>query len=256
MKWTDFYIWYSQFANSLAEPIYQLSRGSNIPVLVALLLGLAGATAPCQISANVGAFGYVARFAGNGEATLNQALGFVAGKVLAYSLIGGAVIFLGTQMEAISQNLIPVISLIRKGMGPVFILSGLIMLGLFKFRKTVGENAKDKLLKFVPKQGIWGAFLLGIVFSLVFCPTLFLLFFGMLIPLGIQSTGGVFFPAVFAVGTALPLLFLAYLLAVGGDALKKKFVRCAGKINRVVTKIVAVVFIVLGLNDTILYWML
>ncbi|WP_018130229.1 urease accessory protein UreH domain-containing protein [Effusibacillus pohliae] len=254
MNWTDFYFWYSQFANSLMEPIYQLSRGINMPVLAALLLGLAGATAPCQISTNIGAFGYVARYAGDGNATFNQAISFVAGKIVAYSLIGASVIFLGTRMDVISQNLIPVITVIRKGMGPIFILSGLIMLGVFRFRKTVGERLKDRLLKIVPKQGIWGAFLLGVVFSLAFCPTLFLLFFGMLVPLGIRSTGGVFFPAVFAVGTTSPLLFLVYALTLGSDALKKKFVKHAGKINRVVTRAVAIVFILLGINDTLLYW--
>ncbi|MFC4767401.1 sulfite exporter TauE/SafE family protein [Effusibacillus consociatus] len=256
MEWTELYRWYSQFANSLAEPIYKLSDGVNIPILVALLLGLAGATAPCQISTNIGAFGYIARYTGNSEVTFNQALGFVAGKVLTYTLLGGSVILLGTQMQEISQNLIPVIEVIRKGMGPIFILSGLVMLGVFRFRKTVGEAIKDRLLKVVPKQGIWGSFFLGFVFALAFCPTLFLLFFGMLVPLGIRSTGGMFFPAVFGIGTALPLLFLVFLLALFGDAIQKNFVKKAGKINRVVTKIVAVIFIFLGINDTFLYWTL
>lgn len=256
MQWIDLYSWYSQFTNSLAVPLYELSRGVSVPVLVSLLLGLAGATAPCQISTNIGAFGYVARYAGDGNETFNQALGFLSGKILAYSLMGGTLIFLGTQMETVSQNLIPVITVIRKGMGPVFILSGLVMLGVFRYRKTVGERLKDQLLSIVPKRGIWGAFLLGIVFSLAFCPTLFLLFFGMLVPLGIRSTGGIFFPAIFAVGTVLPLLFLAYFLAIGGDALTKKFVKNAGKMNRVVTKTVAVIFILLGINDTFLYWIL
>ncbi|MFC4769587.1 sulfite exporter TauE/SafE family protein [Effusibacillus consociatus] len=252
--WIEWYQWISQFFNSLGQPIYELSRGVNIPVLVALILGLAGATAPCQISTNVGALAYVSRYVGNGEATFNQALGFVAGKIFAYSLIGGTVIFLGTRMEVVSEHLIPVIEVIRKGMGPIFLVSGLVMIGVFRFRKTIGEGIKDKLLRIVPKQGVWGAFFLGNVISLAFCPTLFLLFFGMLVPLGIRSTGGIAFPAVFAVGTALPLLLLSFLLATGSDALKKKFVKNSGKINRVVAKIVAVIFILLGINDTLLYW--
>ncbi|BCJ88351.1 urease accessory protein UreH domain-containing protein [Effusibacillus dendaii] len=256
MKWTDFYIWYSQFANSIVGPIAQISRGIPIPILAALLLGLAGATAPCQISTNIGAIGYIARYTGDEQATFRQTFAFVIGKILAYTLIGGTVILLGTKMNVISQNLIPVIGVIRKGMGPLFVLSGLVMLGVFSFRKTVGEGIKNKLLQKVPKQGAWGALLLGIIFSLAFCPTLFLLFFGLLVPLGIQSNGGVLFPAVFALGTALPLLLLAYFLAIGGDALKRKFVRQAGKINRIVVKVVAIIFILVGINDTFLYWML
>ncbi|GAX91629.1 cytochrome c biosynthesis protein [Effusibacillus lacus] len=250
------YSWYAQLANSLAEPIHELARGTEIPILVALILGVAGATAPCQISTNMGAFGYIARYSENSEATFGQALGFVAGKILTYSILGGTVIFLGTQMESISEYLIPAIEVVRKGIGPVFLISGLAMLGVFKFQSTVGEGLKNQLLRIVPKRGAWGAFLLGIVFSLAFCPTLFLLFFGTLVPLGMQSTGGIFFPAVFAVGTAVPLLFLTYLLVTGSDVLKKKFIRSAGKFNRIVTKVVAVLFILLGINDTFLYWLL
>lgn len=256
MFWNELYLTFSQVTNSLVDSIYQLSNGVSIPVLVALLLGLAGATAPCQISTNMGAIGYVARYSSDGNATVNQALSFVAGKMLTYLLIGGTVIFLGTQMETVSQTLIPMVEVIRKLMGPLFVISGLVMLGVFRFRRTVGENLKEKLIRYVPKRGTWGAFLLGIVFSLAFCPTLFLLFFGMLVPLGIRSTGGIFFPAVFAVGTALPLLLLSYLMAVGSDTIRKRFVKQAGKINRTIIRIVAVVFILLGINDTFLYWML
>lgn len=128
MIWSEWYWWFYQITNSFVDSIYQLSNGVSIPVLVALILGLAGATAPCQISTNIGAFGYVARYTGDGDAALNQALAFVAGKVAAYSLIGGTVIYLGTQMDAISQNLIPLVEVIRKAMGPIFIVSGLVSL--------------------------------------------------------------------------------------------------------------------------------
>jgi cytochrome c biogenesis protein CcdA len=256
MSWNEWYLTFSQLTNSLVDSIYQLSNDVSIPILVALLLGLAGATAPCQISTNIGAIGYVARYSKDGNTTINQALSFVGGKMAAYLIIGGTTIFLGTQMETVSENLIPVVEVIRKAMGPLFVISGLVMLGVFRFQRTIGENVKDKLLQYVPKRGAWGAFLLGIVFSLAFCPTLFLLFFGMLVPLGIRSTGGIFFPAVFAIGTALPLLLLSYLMAIGSDTIRKRFVKQAGKINRLVTKIVAVIFILLGLNDTFLYWML
>ncbi len=53
-----------------------------------------------------------------------------------------------------------------------------------------------------------GAFVLGMAFALAFCPTLFLLFFGLLIPLTLASAGGLIFPALFALGTAAPLLAL------------------------------------------------
>lgn len=254
MSFQDWYFELSAFLSALGQPFHQLADRVDIPIVVALLLGLAGATAPCQVSTNIGAFGYVARFAGDSRMTMQKTLAFVGGKMAVYTLLGGSIILIGTEAGDFSQELIPMIQVIRQAMGPIFILSGLFMLGVFTFRTTVGERLKDRLLQVVPKKGAWGAFSLGVVFSLAFCPTLFLLFFGMVVPLGIRSTGGVVFPAVFALGTALPLFVLAYVLSVGGDAWRKKYVRQAGKVSRRLTKVIGAVFLLLGINDTILYW--
>jgi hypothetical protein len=62
------------------------------------------------------------------------------------------------------------------------------------------------------------AFLLGVAFSLGFCPTMVLLFFGMVMPMTVQSSYGVILPPIFALGTAFPLLlFFALMIVFGVD---------------------------------------
>lgn len=46
-------------------------------------------------------------------------------------------------------------------------------------------------------QGFWGAFILGMLFAMAFCPTSGLFYFGMLIPLSVEMTGGYLLPVIF-----------------------------------------------------------
>ena len=55
--------------------------------------------------------------------------------------------------------------------------------------------------------------LMGIAFALAFCPYSGVLYFGMLIPMTISSASGLYLPLIFAVGTGLPVIIIAYLIA-------------------------------------------
>ena len=93
----------------------------------------------------------------------------------------------------------------------------------------------------------------GPAFALPFCPPLFWLFFGLPLPLALATPAGVVFPALFAAGTAMPVLAVGALLAagapVGGGA-------TLGRVGRVLTPASGLVFVLLGLNDTLIYWAL
>jgi cytochrome c-type biogenesis protein len=149
---------------------------------------------------------------------------------------------------------IPVILFVRKAIGPLLILAGLYFFGFLRFRASIGERFSDWLKSKIPQNGTWGAFGLGSAFALAFCPTLLWLFFGILVPLGVKTTGGVLLPSVFALGTVLPLLFLAIILADGTDIFKKKYLKKMRSLNRVMTKIAGIIFILAGINDTFVYW--
>lgn len=63
--------------------------------------------------------------------------------------------------------------------------------------------------------GLAGAGLLGLLFALSFCPVSAALFFGSLIPLAVKNDSIVLLPALYGVGTGVPVLIFASLFVFG-----------------------------------------
>ena len=123
---------------------------------------------------------------------------FILGKIIAFTTLGLLVWFLGKEIQQILTLYFP---WLRKIIGPLLILMGLMLAGIIKGRSFFS-------IKFIRKQNEVGSFLLGFFFSLAFCPTMFVLFFGTLIPLSFSSNYGYLFPTFFSIGTALPIVVL------------------------------------------------
>lgn len=103
--------------------------------------------------------------------------------------------------------------------------------------------------------GVRSSFLLGLAFSCAFCPTLFLLFFGVTMTLAARTAEGVALPAVFALGTALPLALFVGLALVSANA-AQQFLRGVRRANRPLRWVGGALLIALGLHDTFIYWVL
>lgn len=250
----DYYVWLSGLTNWLTVPISNLEHMINIPLVSAFLFGLLGATAPCQLSTNVAAPAYLSRQVETPRHMWGQTTAFIAGKVTVYLLIGSVVVGLGLQFSQLVQTAVPVALIARRALGPLLILMGLLLLGLFSARLSVGGRLSAWLeSKARERQGVLPAYLMGAAFSFTFCPTLFWLFFGLTIPLAIASPGGMVFPGVFAVGTAVPVLILATLLASGSVNVRQAVKRFKAA-DVWLQRVVGIVFILIGLNEIVLYW--
>ena len=247
----QWYILLSQLSVALSIPVKQLADASQLPILGVLLIGLVGALSPCQLTTNLSAIAYVSRKAGERQ-VWSEALAYTIGKVLVYTLTGGAVIYLGVQLQ---QSAIPIVVMTRKIVGPLMILIGFGLLGLIRLRGSFGRRLSCWFETRLPKRGLIGAFSLGAVFSFTFCPTLFWLFFGLMIPLAVISAGGWIFPGVFALGTALPVLIVAGVLASGND-FSSKLTERLSRGQRRIGQISGGVFVVAGVNDTLIYWLI
>lgn len=243
------YLLLSQVSVALSVPVKEAADGLQLPIFAVFLFGLVGALSPCQLTTNLSAMAYVSRRAGEGQ-VWSEAVAYTIGKVLVYTLAGGAVIFLGLKLQ---QFAIPVVVVTRKVVGPLMILIGLTLVGLIRLRGSFGASLARWLQSHLPQRGAIGAFSLGVVFSFTFCPTLFWLFFGLTIPLALISTGGWTFPALFALGTVLPLLIFSGLLASGGD-LSNKLTDRLRRYQRRISQISGAVFVLAGINDTLTYW--
>ena len=250
----QYYTWLSALFNSVAPSVRGLTEAINLPLVSALLFGLMGTLAPCQLSTNVAALAFLSRDASDSRRLWGQTLAFISGKVTVYLLVGGAIVLLSLQLNQVSETVIPVVVVARRALGPLLIIVGVFMLGLVKLRVSLGGRFSTWLEGKVGKrQGIIPAYLLGVAFSFAFCPTLFWLFFGLTIPLAIASPGGVLFPGVFALGTALPLLGLAVVIASGRVNIGK-FVNRFKAANIWVQRGVGVIIVIVGIHEIILYW--
>jgi cytochrome c-type biogenesis protein len=245
----EWYFIVNRLSVALSVPVKQVADSAQLPLLTVFLFGLIGAMSPCQLTTNLSAMAYVSRRVGEGRAW-TEALAYSLGKIVVYMLAGGAVIFLSIQLQ---QAAVPVVVVTRKAIGPLMIIIGLGLLGVIRLRGSVGRRFSSWLESHLPQGRVIGAFALGVVFSFTFCPTLFWLFFGLMIPLALISTGGWTFPGLFALGTALPLLAFAALLNSGTD-LSEKLVQRLKRSQRRVSQVSGAIFILAGINDTLTYW--
>lgn len=246
--------WYlilSGFYATVAVPVRALSDTLGVPPLSALLFGLLGAAAPCQLTTNAGALAYVAREVDGRRAVAGRALAYLLGKALVYTTIGVVVILAGREL---APRLIPTIVVARKVFGPLMILLGLYLLGLVPLHFSLGQGLADRI-EARAGGGAGGSFLLGSALAFCFCPTHFLLFFGLTIPLALQSPVGIVYPGLFALGTTLPLLGLAALLTAGVGA-TQRYLADARRLDAWLRPVAGVVLILAGLNDTVVYWFL
>ncbi|WP_245809853.1 sulfite exporter TauE/SafE family protein [Cohnella massiliensis] len=199
------YAFFSEISRVLSIPFADIAIGSKIAFLAALFFGFAGSVAPCQLTANLGSITYFGNKYLNDKLAGIELLLYLIGKMTVYSAFGLLFWIFG---QGISTDSIPVFVYARKLVGPLFILMGLFFLGVLKFRRLSFGFGLSSAVQKISEQagGRGGAYLMGVAFSLGFCPTMVLLFFGWLMPVAIQSSYGLILPSVFAIGTAFPLL--------------------------------------------------
>jgi len=120
------------------------------------------------------------------------------------------------------------------------------MLNINKFSFSLGGENLASIGGKVADWGVIGGFLLGALFALAFCPYSAILFFGVLIPLALKSSGGVMLPAVFAIGTGLPVLVFGTLLSVG-VARVSTWLNTLTRAEKIVRVVVSIIFIGVGI---------
>jgi len=84
----EWYILLSQFSVALGGPLRQFADRINLPLANAFVFGLIRATAPCQLTTNLSAIGYVSRGLGDGRPRL-EAVTYTLGKTIVYTHVGG-----------------------------------------------------------------------------------------------------------------------------------------------------------------------
>ncbi len=206
----------------------------------ALYLGVLTSISPCPLATNIAAISYVGRKVGDSRWVMAAGLLYTLGRCIAYLALA--------VMLAVTAMSIPTASLFLQkymhlALAPIFLLLGMFLVGLITYSGG-GAMMSETMQKRVDALGIWGSLLLGILFAVAFCPTSAAWFFGLLalilgseagavtsmlakIGISLPETslpgGTVILPLVYGIGTAMPVLLVAFLLAYSAQSVGKTY---------------------------------
>ena len=215
----------------------------TLAILSALWLGILTSISPCPLASNIAAISFIGRKAHNPRHVLLSGLFYTTGRTVAYIALGAVVmagVLAGGELSRFLQQYMNQI------LGPVLILAGLVLLGwlgagLFNFN-LAGAGVQGRAATGGPR---W-AFVLGVLFALSLCPVSAGLFFGGLVPLAVTQQSRVLLPAVYGLGTAVPVIAFALLIAFASQQVGKWFDRLTHA-EKWVRAITGTVFILTGI---------
>ena len=208
----------------------------------ALWLGILTSISPCPLATNIAAISFIGRKVGQPRQVVLAGLLYVLGRTVAYVALAALLLAGLLASGEIARFLQRYLNL---ALGPVVILVGMILLGLIG--SGVSMNlAGSGLQERAARGGAWWAGALGFLFALSFCPVSAGLFFGALMPLSAANGSRLLLPSVFGLGTALPVVVFAFLIAFASQRVGKAFDRLT-QIERWVRVATGVLFIVAGI---------
>ena len=223
------------------EFLTNLLDNSTMPWLTAFLLGLMTAISPCPLATNISAVGFISRDIENRNRVFINGLLYTLGRAITYTAIA-LIILLGADKMKFSGFFQ---RYGEKIIGPLLIIIGFFMLDLIRInfpgisRLTSGMESRKK-------WGYLNVIFLGLIFALAFCPYSGVLYFGMLVPLTISSSAGIYLPVVYAVATGIPVIVFAWIIAytvsgIGGAYNKIKIFELWFR------RVISVLFIIVGI---------
>lgn len=218
-----------------------LLDNSSLPWVTAILLGLMTSISPCPLATNITAVGFISKDIDNRNRIFLNGLFYTLGRGITYTSIA-LIIFFGADQLRFS-GFFQLYG--EKFIGPLLLVIGLLMLDVAGikfpgFTRLKARMENRKTWRFID------AILLGMIFALAFCPYSGVLYFGMLIPISVSATSGLYLPLLFAVATSIPVILFAWLLAYtvsGIGSLYKKI-----KVFEIwFRRLIALLFIIVGI---------
>ncbi|MFH0732612.1 MAG: aromatic aminobenezylarsenical efflux permease ArsG family transporter [Candidatus Omnitrophota bacterium] len=214
----------------------------------ALWLGILTSISPCPLATNIAAISFLSKKITQPVLVFISGFAYTLGRMAAYAILGWIIISSLLSVPQVAQFLQ---RYMVKALGPLLIIAGFFLLEIITIRLpgiSLSENHRSKLAE----SGAPGAFILGFILALAFCPVSAALFFGSLIPLALNSKAGTLLPFIYGVGTGLPVFIFAVAIALGFTSMSRWF----HKITRLeyYTRIITgVIFILVGLYYTGIY---
>jgi len=214
----------------------------------ALWLGILTSISPCPLATNIAAVSFLSKKVAHPAMVFISGLAYTLGRMVAYAALGWIIISSLLGVPEVAQFLQKYMG---RALGPLLIITGLFLLEIISIRLpgiALSQKHHNKLVE----SGAPGAFLLGFIFALAFCPVSAALFFGSLINLALNNKVGTLLPFIYGVGTGLPVLIFAVAIALGVTSMSHWFHKIT-KLEYFTRRITGVIFIVVGLYYTGIY---
>ncbi len=210
--------------------------------ITAFWLGILTSISPCPLATNIAAVSFLSKKIEHQKAVFWSGMCYTLGRVTTYVVLGLAIIY--------SVVSVPVIAIflqkyMNKILGPLLLLTGLYLVGVIKFQFS-SRTISDEKQKSLASSGLGGAFLLGVIFALSFCPISAALYFGSLIPLSLSHKFGITLPLIYGIGTALPVIIFSLAISFGITSAFKWFGHVA-RVEAYVRKVTGAIFILAGI---------
>ncbi len=216
---------------------------NSFPLIAAFFIGLMTALSPCPLATNITAIAYISKKIDGGKKTLLTGLFYTLGRMFIYVILASLIVYLGLNIQAIALFLQKYGGRI---LGPLLLFIGLVMSGILKLPSINSGEKTNKIKEKLSEKGYLGAFLLGAIFALAFCPFSAVLFFGMLIPLALKFSDGLLIPSIFAFATGLPVIIFSFVLTFSISKIGKVIDK-AKVFEKYMRYLIALVFIIVGI---------
>lgn len=213
----------------------------------ALWLGVLTSISPCPLATNVAAVSFLGARVESPRAVFFGGLLYTLGRIATYVAIAAILV---TGLLSAPRLSIALQENMGKAMGPLLLVTGLILLGLIGGLSWSGGRVLEGLRAKAGAAGVWGALPLGALFALSFCPVSAALYFGSLLPLCLARESEWLLPGFYGIGTALPVVGFAIVTALGARWLAKAFDRVTA-FEKHARRATAIVFIAVGLYMTL-----
>jgi cytochrome c-type biogenesis protein len=208
-----------------------------IAILYALWFGILTSISPCPLAGNIAAVSFIGRKVGKPYYVLLSGLMYTLGRAIFYTILGVILSFSMHSIPMVSNWLQTNMTYVA---GPLLVFMGMIMLGVIdlhlpKFKMKEGGQSK------LDKMGLRGALILGFLFASMLCPVSAAFFFSNLI----QSQGNALVLATYGIGTGLPVMLFALVLAFFANKLSSVY-KATTVFEKYARLITASIFIVVG----------
>jgi cytochrome c-type biogenesis protein len=171
-------------------------ENSTMPWLTALVLGLMTAISPCPLAMNITAVGFISRDIEDRNRVFFNGLLYTLGRAITYSALALMIFFGADQLKFsgfFQQHG-------EKIAGPAACHNRFVHARCIQ-NKLPGFSGLTSRMQNKKKWSYTDAVLLGLLFALAFCPYSGVLYFGMLVPMTVSSTSGLYLPIIFAIAT-------------------------------------------------------